>query len=282
MMQVYDGTICLLGEGPLWHPGRGELFWFDILGRRLHRRGQHWQFDEMVSAAGWVDDDTLLIASQSALSRFTISTGAREVVVPLEADNSATRSNDGRADPWGGFWIGTMGIAAQDGAGTIWRFFGGRLTAVVNQVTITNAICFSPDRKFAYYSDTGTAQIMRLPLNPDDGFPSGDAAVHVDLRGTGDVADGAVVDVDGTLWTAQWGSSRVAGYASDGSFVRAFDAPALQTSCPAFGGPDLRTMFCTSAAAGIAQEVLAAAPLNGQTFCIETDIAGQAEHRVFL
>ena len=118
---ILDDTACQLGEGPLWHPTRGELFWFDILGKRLHRLGQSWAFPTYVSAAGWVDDDTLLIASAIALSRFTLSTGATETLIALEADTPVTRSNDGRADPQGGFWIGTMALNAEPGAGAILR-----------------------------------------------------------------------------------------------------------------------------------------------------------------
>ncbi|MEP6333662.1 MAG: SMP-30/gluconolactonase/LRE family protein, partial [Anderseniella sp.] len=125
MMEVFDSTPCTLGEGPLWHPERGQLFWFDIIGKTLFcREGQtlhQWRFDENVSAAGWVDRDTLLIASETGLFRFDIETGRQCLVQTLEADNAATRSNDGRADPWGGFWIGTMGKNAEPKAGAIYR-----------------------------------------------------------------------------------------------------------------------------------------------------------------
>ena len=114
---VYDDRPCELGEGPLWHPLRRELFWFDILGKRmLARKGdatREWRFDRHASAAGWVDETTLLIATETDLSRFDIATGRLEPIAPLEADMPATRSNDGRADPFGGFWIGTMGKRAE-------------------------------------------------------------------------------------------------------------------------------------------------------------------------
>lgn len=281
-MDIFDDTICILGEGPLWHPTRSELFWFDILGRRLHRKGQHWQFDECVSAAGWVDDDTLLVASQTALLRFTISTGAHEVVVPLEADNPGTRSNDGRADPFGGFWIGTMAIDQAPGAGAIYRYHRGTLSVVAAGITCPNAICFSPDRMWAYYTDTGTKLILRMALDPATGAPSRAAEVHVDLTGTDHVADGAVVDARGTLWTAQWGSARVAGFDGSGALVGTFDVPALQSSCPAFGGADLRTLFVTSAAIGLPDAAFTGAEAQGQTFALQTDVTGQKEHRVLL
>ena len=273
---IFDDTICTLGEGPLWHPTRNQLFWFDILEKKLHAKGRHWQFDEYVSAAGWVDDTTLIVASQSALLRFDIETGVHEKLVDLEADNPTTRSNDGRADPQGGFWIGTMGIDAEPHAGSIYRYYKGELREVRVEVTISNAICFSPDGRDAYYTDTPTQKILRQPLDAD-GWPTPDLHVHIDLSGTEFRPDGAVVDADGNLWNAQWGAARVAGYDPTGKFLSAFDFPASQTSCPAFGGPDLTTLYCTSAAVG-----LTGGADHGKTFAVTTDITGQAEHRVLL
>ena len=92
---IYDARACQLGEGPLWHPERQQLFWFDILGKRLMSRDGDtalaWEFDEYVSAAGWIDRDTLMIASQSALLRFDIPSGDHEVILPLEAERRTRR-----------------------------------------------------------------------------------------------------------------------------------------------------------------------------------------------
>lgn len=272
---IFDDTQCQLGEGPLWHPLRNELFWFDILAKRLHCKGRHWQFEDYVSAAGWVDQDTLLIASASALSRFDIPSGETRHVCALEADNPVTRSNDGRADPQGGFWIGTMGIGAEENAGAIYRFYQGELRQLFAPITISNAICFAPDGKTAYFTDTPTQQIMKVALDVD-GWPTGDPSVHINLQNTDFRPDGAVIDRDGNLWSAQWGTGRVAGYTPAGSFIKAFDFPADQTSCPAFGGPDLSTLFCTSAAVGLNGQD------QGKTFAIQTEITGQQEHRVNL
>jgi len=272
---IFDQTICQLGEGPLWHPLRKQLFWFDILGQKLHTRGQHWQFDTYVSAAGWVDEDTLLIASAVALHRFSISTGKNEVVCDLEADNSITRSNDGRADPQGGFWIGTMGINAEENAGAIYRYYKGELRQLFARVTISNAICFAPDGKTAYFTDTPTQQIMRVALDAD-GWLLGAPTVHIDLQGTVFRPDGAVVDASGNLWNAQWGSGRVAGYDPQGQFLESYNFAGCQSSCPAFGGDDLSTLFCTTAAIGLD------GPEQGKTFAVDTIIKGQAEHQVVL
>ena len=278
---IHDDTVCLLGEGPLWHPGRGELFWFDILARRLHRRGQHWQFEDFVSAAGWVDDDTLLIATSRALVRFTISTGESTEVCPLEADDPGTRSNDGRADPWGGFWIGTMSVTGAAGAGAIYRFYKGELRRLFAPISIPNAICFAPDRTAAYYTDTPTQRILRQPLD-GDGWPLGAASVQVDLTGTPHHPDGAVTDAAGNIWCAEWGSGRVACYGPDGAMLSEVPFPARQTTCPAFGGPDFGTLLCTSAAVGIGQAEIAAERTNGQTFAATVAARGLPEPRVIL
>lgn len=272
---IFDDTQFQLGEGPLWHPLRQQLFWFDILGKRLHTKGQHWQFDDYVSAAGWTNETTLMIATSKALVHFDITTGDIDVIAPLEADNPVTRSNDGRADPKGGFWIGTMGIAAKAGAGAIYRYYKGELRQLYSRITISNAICFAPDGQTAYFTDTPTQQIMRVALDAD-GWPAGDPVLHIDLRGTPFRPDGAVVDAEGNLWNAQWGVGRVAGYDQKGDFIESVNFAANQTSCPAFGGDDLQTLFCTSAAVGL--DGLE----EGKTFSARTHYTGQTENRVIL
>lgn len=282
---LFDARPCALGEGAFWHPERRQLFWFDILGQRLlgvdGTGPRHWAFDECVSAAGWIDRDTLLIASETGLYRFSPETGARQVLTPLEADNPATRSNDGRADPFGGFWIGTMGKRAETGAGAIYRYFDGRLEPLFRDVTIPNAISFAPDGRRAYFADTATQRIMVQVLD-SEGWPMGAAEVFVDLAPEGLHPDGAVVDGDGFLWNAQWGAGRVARYAPDGRFDRAIAVPARLVTCPAFGGERLDRLYLTTARQGLDAAALRADPLAGQTFVADPGVTGRPEPRVRL
>ena len=276
-MEVYSDVLCALGEGPLGHPERKQLFWFDILGMRLFAKGHDnsgggWQFDEYVSAAGWVDRDTLLMASATGLWRYTIGTVARELVVPLEADNPVTRSNDGRADPQGGFWIGTMGIKAEAYAGASYRYYKGELRQLFDRITIANAICFAPDGRTAYFADTVSRRIQRVALDAE-GWPAAEPEVFVDLRAAALNPDGAVVDSAGNLWNAQWGAGRVACYAPDGTFLRAVSVPTSQTTCPAFEGT---TLYVTTAADGLRD------PNAGLTYAADVGVTGQQEHRVIL
>lgn len=276
-MKPINDTRCQLGEGPLWHPARKELFWFDITGCTLHSLARNWVFGEMVSAAGWVDENTLMIASECRLMLFDLATGADRTLCALEADNRATRSNDGRADPAGGFWIGTMGKAGQRGAGAIWRWYRGELRCLYPGISIPNAISFAPDGKSACFADTPSRRVMRVALDAQ-GWPKGTPDCWLDLNSAGLNPDGAVIDQRGNLWLAQWGAGQVTCYAPDGQMLSALSVPAAHSSCPAFGGEELQDLYCTSAT----EEIRQPGPLDGATFVAADAAQGQAEHRVCL
>ncbi len=284
-MHVFDDTPCELGEGPLWHPVNQKLYWFDILKSSLFCKAsngtetQQWHFDENVSAAGWIDEQHLLIASQSALFIFNLLTHQQQFVCDLEADKPLNRSNDGRADPYGGFWIGTMGYDAQPKAGAIYRYYRGELRKLVSDITITNAICFSPDKRFAYYTDTAEQIIWRQGLNQDDGWPTGEPEIYLDLTEPNLNPDGAVIDVQGNMWVAQWGAARIAQYSPNGEFMQAVEVPTEHSTCPAFGGSNLQRLFITTSKAWLSPSEAASQPA-GQTFYSDLDCVGVAEPSV--
>lgn len=275
---IYDSRRCELGEGPLWHPVREQLFWFDILNRNLHSQMQSWGFPELVSAAGWISADELLIASETGLFRLDLATGDRRQVA--EAGSSVTRSNDGRADRQGGFWFGTMGKTAEKGAGAIWRWYRGELRQLFPGITIPNAICFTPDGSAAHFADTVLGKVMKVALDPE-GWPKGSPEVWLDLTAEGLNPDGAVIDAEGLFWNAQWGAGRVAAYAPDGGFVRAIETPgAPQSSCPAFGGFDMKTLFITTALEHMDAAARARHPASGQVFAFDGVAKGLPEPQV--
>ena len=282
---IFDNRPCELGEGPLWHPERRQLLWFDIPGKKLlsgnTEAATAWKMPECASAACWINHSEVMIASETALWRFNLDTQDLSALVLLEADNPRNRSNDGRADPQGGFWISTMSKTKEKGAGAIYRYYRGELRELFAGITIPNAICFPPGGKSAHFSDTITGQVIRVALDTQ-GWPVGLPQVYLDLTAEGLNPDGAVIDAAGLMWLAEWGAARVAAYAPDGSFVRSVEFDAPHTSCPAFGGHDLTTLYCTSALQGMDQAARIAHPNAGMTFCQHNVAQGQPEHQVIL
>jgi sugar lactone lactonase YvrE len=277
---IYDARPCELGEGPLWHPVRNELFWFDILNRTLHTKARSWTFPELVSAAGWISADEMMIACETGLFRFNLATGERSTIA--DAGTAATRSNDGRADRQGGFWFGTMGKKAEPGVGAIWRWYRGELRQLFPGVTIPNSISFTVDGRAAHFSDTASGKVMKVALDAQ-GWPSAEPELWIDLDRAGLNPDGAVVDAEGRFWNAQWGAGRVAAYGPDGAFLEAVETPgALQSSCPAFGGPDLSTLYVTTALEHMDAEARAKHPASGQVFAFPNVAKGLPEPQVLV
>lgn len=278
-MSVFDKRQCALGEGPLWHPERKQLFWFDILGKRLLSRTAdgplEWRFQNHVAVAGWVDHDTLIIVSETALLRFDIPTGKTSPLLDLEADKPATRPHDGRADPFGGLWIGTIGKGVEAGSGSLYRYYLGEITQLKTGMTLPNSICFSPDGRTAYYAETTERRVLRQPLDAQ-GWPMGAAQVLIDLSNEELRPDGATMDSDGCLWVACWNAGKVLRITAEGEIRGAVSLPALKLTRTEFGGSDLTTLFVTSGAMGSSE------PHAGQTFAISSGAVGLAQPRVIL
>lgn len=279
--RVFDDTQCDLGEGPLWHPERGQLYWFDITAHRLHAlnaaRKQRWQFDEYVSVAGWLDQRWLMVATETERVDFNVETGVQTQICALAADTPVTRCNEGHADPYGIFWIGTMGKARERGAGAIYRYHCGELHRLYAGISISNAICFTPDGGRAYFADTPEGTIWRVALD-GAGWPKGEPELFRDLRAADYRPDGAVADTDGNLWCAQYGHGKVSFFAPDGRDIATHGVPGSRTTCPVFGGPDFTTLYISTAR----QQIDVPTELDGRTFALEAAARGQKEHRVIL
>jgi sugar lactone lactonase YvrE len=279
---------CHLGEGPTYDPATDTAWWFDIIERTLLQADlasgevtTH-ALPVMASVLAVVDDKRQLLATENGLYVRDTADGRLTLHTPLEADNAATRSNDGRVHPCGALWIGTMGRQAEKNAGAIYHFYRGELKLLYAGVTIPNAICFSPDGATAYFTDTKTALLQRVAIDPSTAAPTGDPQTFYDHRGGTGGLDGAVVDAQGLIWNARWGGACVDVYSPEGDRVRSLRVPAKQSSCPAFVGRKLDRLLVTTAWQGMDDGAKAADPHHGQTFLLDAGATGRAEPRVKL
>jgi sugar lactone lactonase YvrE len=279
---------CELGEGPTFDPLSGKLFWFDIENRKLLEKS--WpdgativhEFPFMASAMAIVDSGHQLVATENGLHIRESETGKLTLHTALEADNTVTRSNDGRVHPCGAFWIGTMGKKAERKAGAIYWFFKGELRRIFPDITIPNSICFSVDGSVAYFTDSQKGILFRVDCDPQTGLPSGEPKVFVDHRRQQGALDGSVIDADGQLWNARWGAGAVDVYDSGGKRVASHAVPARQPSCPAFAGVDAASIIVTTAMQGLNAEDRRTDEHAGKTFLLGLPVRGRFEPRVVI
>lgn len=278
---------CHLGEGPTYDAASDTAWWFDILEGRLFEANlaggdiRIHQLGRMASALARIDDERQLIVADDGLYIRSRKFGTMQLYRPLEADNPRTRSNDARVHPSGTFWIGTMGRKAERGMGAIYALHRGEIARLFPNITIPNAICFSPDGATGYFADTAENVLCRVTLDPATGLPTGAPEVLLRHRGVGGL-DGAVVDADGLIWNARWGGGCVDIYDPQGAHLRCLHVPALQSSCPAFVGPDLSRLLVTSAWQDMDEAARAADPDHGRTFLFEAAARGRPEPDVRL
>lgn len=268
-----------LGEGVLWCERSDRVYWTDIAAQRLHSfhpdsgaRGEWIMPERLCCFALTPDEDILLVGLASRLAFFNLRTRAVTGICAVEAGLPMTRVNDGRCDRQGRFVFGTMDErAGKEAIGSFYRL-NPDLTLErlpLPKIAIANSICFSADGSAMYFCDSVKKIIYRW-----DGYARGDAAqigVFADL-GCGPAApDGATVDADGFLWSAQWGGARVLRYAPDGSVDRILCLPVSQPSCVCLGGMLLNELFVTSARESLSAALLAEEPLAGGLFHTQFD-----------
>ena len=281
-------TRCHLGEGPAYDAATDTAFWFDILERKLFEadleKGSVICHDLplMASALAMVDDERQIVSTESGLYLRSRFAGAMTLFRAVDADNSATRSNDARAHPGGAFWFSMMGKGAKRaGAASIYALSGGEVVLLFSGLTIPNAICFSADGTQGFFADTARNELYRVALDPVTGLPR-EAPSTLRLSDDGKGLDGAVIDREGLIWIARWGGARVDVFTDQGETVRSLAVPARQPSCPVFVGKAFDRLMVTSAQEGQDEAARAADPQGGATFLFNPGAVGRPEPRVTL
>lgn len=282
MTSLRCAAVCAdrLGEGPCWSPADGRLFWFDILGRRLHwldpetgLKGQ-WSLPLRASAAAPRTAGGLLAATEAGLVHINSRTGALRMHQAFRFP-AGFRSNDGKIDPQGRFWWSIMDEADGVRPGAVYRTDPGGVTQrVLEGIHIPNTLAATADGSTLFVADS-KLQVLRTHAISRDGS-LGPPQAFGNLSGQAGTPDGGAFDAEGFLWNAQWGAWRVVRYAPDGRIDRIVELPVAQPTSCAFGGPDLATLFITSAAEGLDPHAAAEQPLAGGLFALEPGVRGLA------
>lgn len=278
-VQMACRVAATLGEGPIWCERRKVLWFVDIKAPAVHR------FDPATSGltswpapaqVGWVtltEGDTLLAGLKTGLHRFDPATGGFTLIAVVEPDTPGNRLNDATVGPDGILWFGSMDDAEVAPTGRYYRYDGKRIEACAfDPVVITNGPALSPDGRTFYAVDTLGRRILACPV-ADDGT-LGEAKPFVAIAESDGYPDGPTVDAEGCVWIGLWAGWQARRYAPDGRLVGSIAFPAANITKVAFGGPDLKTLYATSARKGLSPDALAAQSQAGSVFAAAVDVAG--------
>lgn len=278
----------LLGESPMWWPDEGALYWCDIPGHRLNRwhpasgAHRHWQFETDVACCAPLLGGGLLLAMRDGLWRFDPDSGRRERLAPPPYAVATERFNDGKADSMGRMWLGTIYEPRDPPKAALYRWDRGELDRMAGDVTVSNGLAWSPDGRTMYWSDTKAHRIDALDFDAHDGslarrrvfrqFPP--RAADQPLATYGGRPDGAAVDSEGAYWVAMFEGQRLLRLTPDGEVLSELALPVRCPTMPCFGGPDLRTLFITTAREKRPEAELQAQPWAGCVLSLRVDVPG--------
>ncbi|GAB6394744.1 MAG: Gluconolactonase [Bacteroidales bacterium] len=270
------------GEGAIWHPGRKSLFWVDIEGKTLYeflpekKNCRQWTFDRMATTVVPETENTVIVALQNEIIRLNLTDNVRTSVAKIDDAGGKYRFNDGKCDPEGRLWVGTMVLDGQAGATAALYTIDsqGRVTERLAGVTTSNGIVWTADKQYMYYNDTPTGRVARYRYDAATGNVTYDGIAVVMEPGTGG-PDGMTIDRDGNLWVAQWGGYGVYCYNPlTGKLINKVETPAPNVASCAFGGENMDILYITTARAGLSEEKLKAYPLSGSLFSCKPGAAG--------
>ena len=271
---------AMLGEGSIWHPGEKKLYWIDIEGKALHiydpstNKDKQYDVGERVGTVVPVKRGGVLVALQNGIHEMDLNTGQLKLVVnPLPDANM--RFNDGKCDPSGRFWVGSMALDSRRKGAALYRLDSDKsIHEMLDSVTISNGIVWTSDKKTMYYNDTPTMTVQAFDYNDKTGGISNRRIAIKIPRGSG-APDGMTIDSEDKLWIALWGGNAVGRFDPlTGELMQKINVPAPNVSSCTFGGEDLKTLYITTARAWVKDEKLAEFPLSGGLFAVKTEVKG--------
>ncbi len=285
----------LLGESPFWHPQEQRLYWVDIPGRRVARvvvdglqvKGavEYWPLQEEPGCIAPVQGGGLVLALRSGIYRADAWGAALHKLADAPYDTGKLRFNDGKCDPQGRFWAGSLYEPKDQALGVLYMFDSQGLHAMMDGVTTANGLAWSPDGRTAYWADTAAHRVRAFDFDPATGCLSGERLFHQMItkpagwtwgsqQPYGGRPDGAAVDAEGAYWSAQYEGQRLLRLSPSGQVLAEVPTPVPCPTMPCFGGPDLKTLFITTSRQGRSPQELAQHPDAGCVFALRVPVPG--------
>ena len=274
-------TDALLGEGAIWNHKENTLYWVDIEGKKLHIYDPNKQSDRFLateSSPGTVvpyTEKEAVIALVDGIYYIDLQTGTTRILSDVESNRPENRFNDGKCDPNGNLWVGSMHYDQSKAIASVYRVKRtGETTTLIENVTISNGIVWSKDKKTMYYIDTPTAVIKAFDFNPDTSEISNERIV-VEVSPEDGFPDGMAIDENDHLWVGMWNGDAVAQYDPVcGELIRKVIVPAHNVTACAFGGDNLDTLYITTSSLDMTEEEQQKYPDAGSIFKVVPGVSG--------
>jgi sugar lactone lactonase YvrE len=282
---IYEAGATL-GEGACWDDRTNTLIWVDIENCQVNSlnptdgNNESWTLDSHTGFAIPAADDDLIVGTQQGIVRLNRKSGKIVKVVDPEEDLERNRFNDGKCDPQGRLWAGTINYDREPGAASLYRLRQGtEIEKVVGNITNSNGLTWSPDKRTFYYIDTPTRQVDAFDYLDSSGEISNRRTIFK-VPETMGKPDGMTVDSEGMLWVALWGGWGVSKWnPSTGELLGKISMPVERVTTCCFGGPNLDDLYITCARSGLTETALEEQPLAGGIFKASLQVGGLPSNR---
>lgn len=279
-VRCIQAANAILGEGPIWDSRAGVLYWIDI------QRPAVFRFDPILGQTGlWpmpqpigcvaptCSSDCLVFADANGLGFLDLTTGAIDRIADPESDLPGNRFNDGKVDPQGRLWAGTMHSGCKESSGSLYRLDANGVRRMATGFICSNGLGWSPDHRTMYFTDSMVRTIWACDFDVERG-EIGERWEFATFASNDGVPDGLTVDVQGFVWSAIWDGWRLVRFTPDGTLQREISMPVQRPTSCTFGGPDLKTLYVTSANIELDWDALKRGPLAGGLFALECEAPG--------
>lgn len=273
---------AIVGESPVWHPGEQCLYWVDIQGKQIHRfdpanaHNDTFDLPEIVTCIQLRRQAGLVLTLRKDFAGFDPANGRLERLGGIEPELSNNRFNDGKCDPQGRFWAGTMDAVHWNlSSGHLFRMnVDHQVTTMQSNVICSNGSGWSPDGRTMYYTESFRYAVFAFDFDGESGTISNRRIfAAVDPKGGG-FPDGMTVDAEGFVWSNIVGLGQIRRFDPAGKLERVIQLPVPRATDCTFGGADLTTLYVTSARETMTPDQLEASPLSGSLFAIDLTMPG--------